>query len=452
MLSKRLSPSWIRGTGPACYSRQPASPAPRSPSSLIAHPAPRGHDSSARAKHSDRSITGTIPTSRSPRRHKTKRRVANVDCRQIRGLLPAYLDGELSAATRAEIEEHLADCPSCRSVANDYRRDMQVLSYQLGVAPWLPVKQRPWEATRAEGFWSWLRPIGHKAVAGTAMVALVALIVTGALALREMANGTNPNGNLQATQTVQAAAGSSATSSATSVATASTTVSSAQIDKAMEILTAHKLAWPVDKDIRAKGASIFHLSTLAADRTATLLTVVQPSNQPELPEIELKLPNGELLRAYATGVSADGTNRSTGFYLYPALDDNVTKVTLHLPSPAFEPAEDVPLSVDLSPLKQANLPEPLAIGEKQRQNDVNLKLVELTRGLAISALTWQATDIKPHQPANLVLMDAKAIAGGADIPIIRGVLSNGSNGTGMFWLLDLPKDQSFRLTFAGGRV
>lgn len=378
-----------------------------------------------------------------------------MDCRQIRGLLPAYLDGELSDATRAEIEAHLADCPSCRRVANDYRRDMQVLSYQLGVAPWLPVNQRPWEATRAGGFWTWLRPIGHKAVAGTAMVALVALIVTGALALHEMANNPNPNGNPQATQTVQAAAASSATSTATATHTGSVGISTnPEADQIMFALSDHKLVWPIDKEIHTEGGKTIYLSVLGIDRTATFLTLNQEEGgSVEIPEIDLKLSNGKTLRPFSAGSTTSSQDeRTQSLLIYPGMDSDVTKVTLHVRGMASQPAQDIPLRVNLTPIKQANLPQALPVEEKQQQSDLEIKLGDLTPGVAVSMLTWQAIDTKKDEPANLGLIDAKVMADGANIPIVRTVMPDESGTQGAFWLLNLPKNRSFRLTFGSGHA
>ena len=38
-----------------------------------------------------------------------------MDCRELRSLADAYLDGELPPASRAEIDAHLAGCPACRA-------------------------------------------------------------------------------------------------------------------------------------------------------------------------------------------------------------------------------------------------------------------------------------------------------------------------------------------------
>jgi len=38
-----------------------------------------------------------------------------MDCKEVRGLANAYIDGELPPASRAEVEAHLAGCPDCRA-------------------------------------------------------------------------------------------------------------------------------------------------------------------------------------------------------------------------------------------------------------------------------------------------------------------------------------------------
>lgn len=45
-------------------------------------------------------------------------------CQRIEELLSAYLEGELRAAERAEVEGHLADCPECAGLAALMREEM----------------------------------------------------------------------------------------------------------------------------------------------------------------------------------------------------------------------------------------------------------------------------------------------------------------------------------------
>ena len=48
-------------------------------------------------------------------------------CRRVRENLAAYLDGELKPGTRRLIEEHLADCPRCRTHRDELRDTWRLL-------------------------------------------------------------------------------------------------------------------------------------------------------------------------------------------------------------------------------------------------------------------------------------------------------------------------------------
>lgn len=386
-----------------------------------------------------------------PLSHKTKRRVANVDCRQIRGLLPAYLDGELAQATRTEIEEHLATCPECRRIANDYRRDLQVLSYQLRAAPWQPVRQRPWEAAGAGGFRSWFGSIGHKLVAGTAMVALAALLVVGGLALKEMANGTNPNGNPQATQTNQIAAGGSATSTVTAGTSGWFPYGNVMIDKTMSALAAHNLVVKIDKPVMIDSKTVGHLDRLGVDRTLTILTLNEPKEQLESPAAELQLANGKTIRPFAsTTVSTDTGLQSA--YLFPGMPADSSQIKVELSYSSHPAPVAVPVKVNLSPVRQANLAAPLEIGQTLRQSDIQVKLGQLTRGIVVSTVTWQAIDGKSDTPVKLDMNDISAKSGNQDIQVIHSTMPAGSGSAGTSWLLNLPGNGTFSMRFAGAQV
>lgn len=45
----------------------------------------------------------------------------DLTCEAARGLLPGYLDGELSEQQAAPLREHLLDCGTCRRGANDHK-------------------------------------------------------------------------------------------------------------------------------------------------------------------------------------------------------------------------------------------------------------------------------------------------------------------------------------------
>ncbi|MCI8286925.1 MAG: hypothetical protein HFH89_04580, partial [Lachnospiraceae bacterium] len=47
-----------------------------------------------------------------------------MNCDIIRDLIPSYLDKVCSEATRQCVEEHLADCDTCREIVSFYRTHM----------------------------------------------------------------------------------------------------------------------------------------------------------------------------------------------------------------------------------------------------------------------------------------------------------------------------------------
>jgi len=50
-----------------------------------------------------------------------------MNCRQVKRLLPPYLDEELSGRVRNEIAAHLASCPACRSELEALTADIGLL-------------------------------------------------------------------------------------------------------------------------------------------------------------------------------------------------------------------------------------------------------------------------------------------------------------------------------------
>ncbi len=50
-----------------------------------------------------------------------------MDCKHVTDLLVPYLDGEVGAAERSEIEAHLAGCEKCRRELESVRRTQRVL-------------------------------------------------------------------------------------------------------------------------------------------------------------------------------------------------------------------------------------------------------------------------------------------------------------------------------------
>lgn len=44
-----------------------------------------------------------------------------MDCASAAGRLKAWLDGEVDPGTAEDLARHVADCPACRSIQDDYR-------------------------------------------------------------------------------------------------------------------------------------------------------------------------------------------------------------------------------------------------------------------------------------------------------------------------------------------
>jgi anti-sigma factor RsiW len=54
-----------------------------------------------------------------------------MDCESQRGLLPAYVDGELDLVRQLEIEAHLSSCAACAQVAQDLREAKEAMREAL---------------------------------------------------------------------------------------------------------------------------------------------------------------------------------------------------------------------------------------------------------------------------------------------------------------------------------
>jgi anti-sigma factor RsiW len=54
---------------------------------------------------------------------------ADLDCIQVVELITDYLDGVLDAATAADVEAHLADCPGCGAYLDQIRTTVVALGH-----------------------------------------------------------------------------------------------------------------------------------------------------------------------------------------------------------------------------------------------------------------------------------------------------------------------------------
>lgn len=73
-----------------------------------------------------------------------------MSCAKIEELLPLYLDGGCSAAERADIERHLAGCPSCRRALAEFESLESSLRNLAATVP-------PWETAEARFSRRWGR-------------------------------------------------------------------------------------------------------------------------------------------------------------------------------------------------------------------------------------------------------------------------------------------------------
>jgi hypothetical protein len=92
-------------------------------------------------------------------------------CREVGALLDRHLDGEVTAAERAEVEEHLVGCPECSRRLRERRAAMSLLAEWAGAEAAI----RP------------AAPVGPGATWLRAVAAAAAMILAGALAWQSLA-------------------------------------------------------------------------------------------------------------------------------------------------------------------------------------------------------------------------------------------------------------------------
>jgi len=98
-------------------------------------------------------------------------------CEEIRELLNAHLDGELSVEDRRRVEEHLAACEACRRELAGTERVWRALGVLESIQPAGDLAERVFRRVlttrRAERVWrkSWFYPLA------TAAALLIALVV-----------------------------------------------------------------------------------------------------------------------------------------------------------------------------------------------------------------------------------------------------------------------------------
>jgi hypothetical protein len=103
---------------------------------------------------------------------------------ELENLASEYLEGQLDAARRSQVEVHLGDCASCRELMDDLRRVVELCrsAEELEPAPWLVPKilratvgeRKP---TLREQLAAFLRPSGQPRLAYAVAMAIFSLSI-----------------------------------------------------------------------------------------------------------------------------------------------------------------------------------------------------------------------------------------------------------------------------------
>lgn len=382
-----------------------------------------------------------------------------MECRHVRGALPALIDGHLSPREAAEVQAHLAVCPACQRVERQYRQDVYDLARYLRTAPRLPIEHRPWaEQPARRGFWGAVAAGGHKLAAGAALVALLALVTVGGLALRGMA--TNDGG-----QTPTAGVGATTMSAATADAgtlqeqAPQTLAVDPRMEDIMDALQQAGLVFPVDAHLQMDGQSVT-LTRLAVDRTVTVVEYTAPVGQ-EGGAITLVDERGHELRALESGemmtlggVAGTSGTTSTHWDAFPAIDPQSGSVQIRFTSHRGQTLNTF-VDVDLSPLRALPPAEPLTA--RVTEHGVRVAAERLTPGAAVSAIRLTAQPVEPDQRvlrslSELAASTHKIIAtvDGEPVPIVRTTVEP-REGDGVSidaQILGLPRQGTLALTLA----
>lgn len=100
-------------------------------------------------------------------------------CEQVSNELIAYLDHRMDSAERREIEEHLADCASCRQRAEEFRAVANLMDEVPAIEPSLGFDARIRQRVAAEPqrkWFTWFVPQPRLALAAVLLIALTVWI------------------------------------------------------------------------------------------------------------------------------------------------------------------------------------------------------------------------------------------------------------------------------------
>ena len=68
----------------------------------------------------------------------SERRVAGLLCSEVLAALPDFLDDELAAGQKTQVEDHLKDCDWCARFGGEYAAAINALRTTLAEAPQVP--------------------------------------------------------------------------------------------------------------------------------------------------------------------------------------------------------------------------------------------------------------------------------------------------------------------------
>lgn len=393
-----------------------------------------------------------------------------VECREVRRALPALLDGELPPLARDEVEEHLAGCRRCRHVLEQYRHDHAVLDQHLRAAPWLPIEERPWQRVEAprRRLWPALVTGGNRLAAGVALIALLALIASGALALRGM--GTRERFASNASPALFTAAAPSPAADVTTEQSMLLVGGTVEVPETqiVDALGKHGLVFPIGKTVEVDGRTVT-LRRLAVDRTTTFLEY-SASSKGDFGVVPLVLgSDGRARSAYpgggavAAGAAGAASASEVRWAQYPAVDPSSRQVTIRL-QPSNGAPVDVSVPVDLNPIRSFLATQPL--GGSVMANGIAMRATTLVRGIAVSTVRWEASVTDPRAiekvnnqigPTGTPEPSIAAVVAGKRLQVLSGlrittaVMSSSSlyaiGIQGETELYGLPTAGTLRLTF-----
>jgi anti-sigma factor RsiW len=64
--------------------------------------------------------------------------IAGLSCSDVLALLSEYLDGDLAAEARQQVEDHLRGCDGCARFGGEFKVTVQALKFHLRRAPAVP--------------------------------------------------------------------------------------------------------------------------------------------------------------------------------------------------------------------------------------------------------------------------------------------------------------------------